>query len=543
MTVGLDEVKLAAHWLKHGRLEVFNDRLANRVGEWLEENLARLTPPTPEDVARDYDDVLDFIANGRTARKGLVEVGEAMRRLRDAAARAKALEVDCRNLASAVRKEQQRALTSESERDAARRDAAEAQEMLGQERRRVEEARQEADRLVKEHRVEMRQMMEQVGEATRGHEAMMAERNEYATETIALRAKVAELERERNAALSMLADEEHAYGEMEARAQAADRRVAELEAKLKGTEEALDETHEEWKRLSTHPAPAGLLEAVGAATRAWERMGTAKTGDAAQAFMAMDMAMRALAAYDAAKGGEPTVTHAALAAVVETFINEHGLASETLMRVGAREVLRRVTGGEAQAAGGEQADARKYREACERARDERGLLQAHVQPAPHPSAALWNVAVWLLALDTPPSGPGGEPNPPESPDGSTEPTPTPDVPPLAQPEPAAPEVMWEGDGVRVLEDGTAQKSDHHGGWEADPNPRVQVLARALAEAKRELAGSVNPIALAAVRKTAAEDMRERAARAIAQEAADTHNDAARPLLDECEVIIRALPLE
>lgn len=45
-------------------------------------------------------------------------------------------------------------------------------------------------------------------------------------------------------------------------------------------------------------------------------------------------------------GAPPAIPHADLAAVVEAFVNEHGRAEETLMRVAAREVLRRATGGE-----------------------------------------------------------------------------------------------------------------------------------------------------------------------------------------------------
>lgn len=68
----------------------------------------------------------------------------------------------------------------------------------------------------------------------------------------------------------------------------------------------------------------------------------------------------------------------------------------------------------------------------------------------------------------------------------------------AQPEPAAPEVLFEQDRVRVLADGTTQWRNGSGEWRPTSLRIVGGLARALAEAKRE------------VRK-AAEDMRERAA--------------------------------
>ena len=59
----------------------------------------------------------------------------------------------------------------------------------------------------------------------------------------------------------------------------------------------------------------------------------------------------------------------------------------------------------------------------------------------------------------------------------------------AQPEPTAPEVVWTGDGVRVLADGTCQRqwADGGGKWEANRTETVTQLARALAEAKMEAA--------------------------------------------------------
>lgn len=145
-----------------------------------------------------------------------------------------------------------------------------------------------------------------------------------------------------------------------------------------------------------------------------------------------------------------------------------------------------------------------------------------------------------------------------------------------QPEPAGPEVVWEDPcGFRVMSYGAGlvlecQMDD--GTWDEldvqTPKAAVmfaQSLARALAEAKldarlaraslasreealrqtdkalaeakRELAGSVNPIALAAVRQTAAEDMRERAAKAGGGACFDQRSAA---LVREA---IHALPLE
>ncbi|GEL75510.1 hypothetical protein [Myxococcus virescens] len=175
-----------------------------------------------------------------------------------------------------------------------------------------------------------------------------------------------------------------------------------------------------------------------------------------------------------------------------------------------------------------------------------------------------------LSLDTPPSGPGGGDI--DNLDGESPaveavrlaaeaglpvrvttrsriaPTPTPEVSPLT------PDVAWEDKEVRVLGDGTLLIFGPHG-WEDGPftkTMRLQRLARALAEAKRETAhaqGLVDVAARAtsqAVRVAAemgAENMREQAA----EECDETANDAEVPahtrevarLLAKC---IRALPL-
>lgn len=88
-----------------------------------------LTPPTPEDVARDYKEAME--AEGWSP---------ALARLHDWAARAMVLKADCCTLSGAVQTERKRALSAESERDAARRDAAEAQEAIAALRARTEPA-------------------------------------------------------------------------------------------------------------------------------------------------------------------------------------------------------------------------------------------------------------------------------------------------------------------------------------------------------------------------------------------------------------------
>lgn len=386
---------------------------------------------------------------------------------------------------------------------------------------------------------------------------------------------------------------------------------------------------------------------------------------------------------------EPTVTHARLAAVMEALEDEADVEPLALVRAkahadpsakwrcrmcrapegecpncepvepddvvrkraeldGAREVLRRVAGGEVL----EEDRSLRHLHAIQRkakqwdAARERFTRQMHevTMASPSPARSAIAKALWYVMDgqdhgpfddDLPPSGPGGceprkcastltdcqgtstracgrcdsccghargvcaEPNPPASSESSTpahhggvarerRPTPTPDVPPLApvpgfamppqavqvaiqqqaQPKPAVPkfeeglrqpstveanlktgsnstpDVVWEGDGVRVLADG-AFLTQFAGLGCAER--ATNVLARALAEAKRELSGSVRAEALAAVRTTAAEDMRERAAMALLDRRDKMTGRAMgagrRRGLEEGVAIIRALPLK
>lgn len=69
---------------------------------------------------------------------------------------------------------------------------------------------------------------------------------------------------------------------------------------------------------------------------------------------------------------------------------------------------------------------------------------------------------------------------------------------------AVPGVVWEGDGVRVLADGTCERLWEDGsGWEVNASRTVAALARALAEAKREQRKAVE-----AMRARLAEAVRE-----------------------------------
>ena len=184
-------------------------------------------------------------------------------------------------------------------------------------------------------------------------------------------------------------------------------------------------------------------------------------------------------------------------------------------------------------------DAAKYRAAVELAKDGplvmRHAILAYLDSTPTGVEAVPNVVravcnVLGLTLDTPPSGPGGgcKAHPGQQCDPETPgvyecravpasgrlldarpiatraciaPTPTPEVPPL-QPVPglampptavqsaiqsqySATAVVWEGDGVRVLADGTPEMLVN-ATWDVAHGLCVEAIARALAEAKREV---------------------------------------------------------
>lgn len=288
---------------------------------------------------------------------------------------------------------------------------------------------------------------------------------------------------------------------------------------------------------------------------------------------------------------EPTVTHAQLAAVVEQVAREgeqqsgfargpeddfHGQG----MTFGAREVLRRVTGGQVQ-------------EVLEKARvvevltdvlgQREGIQRTHFMQVDmdeaEPLGNGWERAIReagrMLGL-TLPTGPGGEskcslckgapdaqcpecgpaPVPVSEALESRDPHVTPEVPAMAQPEPAAPEVLVDTGACRVLADGVVEAWDEkreqwgppETGWPINPVP---LLARALAEAKREsqarldlwhaLNDRVGDID-ERVRK-AAEDMRERAELVLYEAAAQTRHPEQRDRLLALGHSIRALSLE
>lgn len=221
--------------------------------------------------------------------------------------------------------------------------------------------------------------------------------------------------------------------------------------------------------------------------------------------------------------------------------------------------------------------------------------------------AILKVALDLgLTLDTPPSGPGG--GEAKSADyfwpkfhaaqrrrvffgsGPVAPTPTPEVPPLRsgpcnntrqpdmhscvlpyahkgacdfqpEPQPTAPAVIWQTDGIRVSGSGDAYVEVSGGSWLYLNDDRFQALARALAEAKREVAEARKAtedamresahryeVEIPEAMKKAAESMRERAATAAKTArhrvlVTDESFGVYAMACEDIEISIRRLPLE
>lgn len=197
-----------------------------------------------------------------------------------------------------------------------------------------------------------------------------------------LTAQVAELERERDDLTADAVRGAKKYGEQVARAESAERRVAELERKAEWAKStalaatataktATEDMQRAWTRQAidaTHPAPGGLLEAVGPFLPLLRDMAAPSLHDDSPALLSTGSVQDATigqvrvlcAAYDAAKGGEA--------------LEAHG---------------------------------RKYREACERLERFPAWVGA-AMPGPALNAEL-RAARWVLTgLDTPPSGPGGD---------------------------------------------------------------------------------------------------------------------------------------
>lgn len=344
-------------------------------------------------------------------------------------------------------------------------------------------------------------------------------------------------------------------------------REAELEA-VRATDAALAEE----RRILATPAP-GLREAVGKALALHDRKCMVANEEWGDAFDALR------AAYSATPA---TVTHAALVLVVagieeecvrvgqaheakskdENDADSWLAAEKQAQAAGAHEVLRRVTGGEVPEVLPKARVAEVLATVVTRARAAASNTHEAGDPLREALANLYTgeangatEAAEMLGL-TLTTGPGG---------GETErhlsscpqaldyalpewkctcaetravfaeaatqrariPTPTPTSPPLTQPEPAAPEVVWEGDGVRVLADGTWEFfGESIPEWlpgNGSEDVRIDALAHALAEAKRENADLKTEVELKQAAldgqsrdyrdaRKAAEDMRERAAK-------------------------------
>lgn len=358
------------------------ERMADADADALEAHLSALTPPTPEEVARSYARVLKTLEEAGKAEEDCcdrcnyraldTEAVESLTILRDGAARAQALEKtleDAKRFHSNEYKDRQ---SAESERDA---------------------ARQEAEKC--------RLDLEDVRTALAHERATVDHLN---TEAASLRSRVATLERENGL---LRADAEAALLKLEhtiARAEAAERRVAELEAHNRILETQRDSMQLERNRAldyqrilrarfdtarsdaleeaairvdveaqeshtreaaallddvaariralkatpSTHPAPAGLLEAVGRILRVFQQaQGLWKPVHLSDGTIEM---LRA--AYDAAKGGAPSVAGMSNVQAGDVVLDLMAEKDAAVEKAKASE-----------------SDDRKYREACERARN------------------------------------------------------------------------------------------------------------------------------------------------------------------------------
>lgn len=530
-----------AEWLSSART-MMGDELA----DMMEAHLLALSPPTPEDVARGAEEAhasCTACAGKRVRTKPCTMCHDStwdhecndeevpctwpghdiIARLRDGAARAQGLEARVESLLA------EHAITL-SERDA---------------------ARQAAARLQEEH-------------------------DHWERTTRESRERVATLDRDLTNHKTAVDGLEDLWGQQKARAEAAERRVAELVtaceqlerrylSEAKGYDEPLRTAYRYGAGVAkvlgavardaatpaTHPAPAGLLEAVGPLMQ-WARavcvtyppdyLGTPLDlrTDLLKPALTLDFARTLLAAYAAAKGGE---AHA---------------EDRTLRHLHAI-----------------QQKARKWDAAVERCKAQ--VAEAQAARNRVAANAVEHAVTWVLYGDTPPSGPGGGEKDPRAetledfrsgvglPSAPITPTPTPERPaltcdcgapatcsgqyeghgghtpacddccghgnedghckPIVPTEPAVPCVVWEGDGVRVYADGTwATWTPATNEWlpNAYGGHRANPLARALAEAKRENADLQTEVTLKQASldghsrdyrdaRKAAEDMRERCA--------------------------------
>lgn len=577
-----------------------------------------LTPQTPEEVAQDYEAVLQTMGFACILDERMDAARTRLARLRDWAARAQALEAEVADLHAQCEGHDERARQAVAERDAARQE--------------VERLTERVDGLTRS----LKASLANTEEAQEANKRLADGLANAADDAAQLRERVVTLEREREESMATASELEQTarvnhgkWRRSEARAEAAERRGREYEDTLMQVGEALGLKNVtgpalvQAARNATQPttAPAGLLEAAKESRTVLGNLSVFTTSVRLAAVRRLDTA---LAAYDAAKGGEtreghPTTAHATSvvtrleemlsamddgtlgrrdvvgrvgvllekarkwdaaatsipAAVADIAAGMTGASylpgNETRLLSGMK-ILNALLSGRVPEAGGREAHAASVaavsmlyahhartsngapppsrlvptpapdgqalaqqhsewaktdlgrevlaqpksmtlvRGECMGTECESGAptVGSHLMECPANSQVLVPTASRFARVDpdedtadgkTTGFDDWGESAAPEFEESLRQPsTMEGSLKPASN---AAPEVVWEGDGVQVLADGSFTCTAV--AWHCAD----KVLARALSEAKRELAGSINPSALDAVRKTAAEAMRER----------------------------------
>lgn len=299
----------------------------------------------PEDVARDHDAVeSDLRTEGYTDTSNAMQ---ALSRLATAAARVPGLEARVEDLTCQVKHAEEKRGEAEDLLEATERETRKVEAERDEQRARADHAESERDAaqrdlvgVINEHRALTARVAELERQGT-------ADWNACCDVLVWTRSFRSDLPSPSRAVVAVI----ERLTAAEARATAAEAKVQKLEASLRENCGALGEALREGLTRST-PAP-GLREAVGNAL-AYLRglaMGGSRMDAEGEAALVSDLE----SAY--APTTEPVVTHAQLAAVVEEVAEEenHGAEPEGSAMAeahdhgwtkGAREVLRRVTGGE-----------------------------------------------------------------------------------------------------------------------------------------------------------------------------------------------------
>lgn len=371
----MQPLKLENHELKDHLRVVEGAGLAG-VAERLEAHIAALSA-VPEDVARDAQNiryVLDALTPDDFDASLLNAARAGVDGLATAAARVPGLEEKVAVIDADRERSWRHASTAEAERDAARQEAATANEHLQTVHGQMAEVARVLDPQV-------------VPDGWGAHAAAQTRMAEHR----ALTARVAELER-----LAYIG--EHHFpdltwkarcGEAEARATAAEAKAATLEAQLRSAQERANFYA---KQLDAQPTPTpGLREAVARVLE--EERATYGIGNPEGITVGIAYeSLRALrAAYDAAKGGE---AHEQSRCDCPREFMEAGAHLKDCPDY-------TVSSGDESAA----EKARKWDAAVERLDDRAGQAKAaHDAWGSDPEGA---TARWVLYGDTPPSGPGG----------------------------------------------------------------------------------------------------------------------------------------